>query len=182
MPTLSRCTPTILFWPWPPYNLLPRSCLIFLRRSSLMGNTLRAAPNTLCAFSENDHVYNYYNAHMIYICNELGVSDQSHKTIWMTFSTHFGLTQNKHPLSTHISQPLWAAAVGFREPHNKLAWLRETPYTTIPVFPTVTVTVTPQYQARAGIPLCRGCFNPHTPDSSTHCVRPDETGSQSTFY
>ena len=27
MPTWSRCAPPILFSPWPPYNLLPRSCL-----------------------------------------------------------------------------------------------------------------------------------------------------------
>ena len=43
MPTLPRCAPPILCWPWPPYNLLPRLCLtwIFFRRSSLMGTTLR---------------------------------------------------------------------------------------------------------------------------------------------
>ena len=62
------------------------------------------------------------------------------------------------------------------------AWLWETPYTTIHVFPTVTVTVTFQYPARAGIPLCRGGLNPHTPVSSTRCVRSAETGSQSTLY
>ena len=27
MPTWPRCAPTILFWHWPPYNLLKRSCL-----------------------------------------------------------------------------------------------------------------------------------------------------------
>ena len=27
MPAWRRCAPPILFWPWPPYNLLPRSCL-----------------------------------------------------------------------------------------------------------------------------------------------------------
>ena len=27
MPTWRRCSPPILFWPWPLYNLLPRSCL-----------------------------------------------------------------------------------------------------------------------------------------------------------
>ena len=27
MPTWPRCAPPILCWPWPPYNLLPRSCL-----------------------------------------------------------------------------------------------------------------------------------------------------------
>ena len=29
MPTSRRCALPILFWPWPPYNLLPRSCWIF---------------------------------------------------------------------------------------------------------------------------------------------------------
>ena len=71
-------------------------------------------------------------------------------------SAHFSLARGKHPLSVHMSQPICAAAAGFREPPNKPAWLRETPYTTIPVFPAVTVTVTPQYPARAGIPLCIG--------------------------
>ena len=69
-------------------------------------------------------------------------------------SAHFSLARSKHPLSAHVSHPLCAAAVGFREPPNKPAWLRETPYTTIPVFPTVTVTVISQYPAKAGIPLC----------------------------
>ena len=47
MPTWHRCAPPILFWPWPPYNLLPRLCFTwdFLRRSSLMGTTLRAVPS-----------------------------------------------------------------------------------------------------------------------------------------
>ena len=30
MPTWCRCAPPILFWPWPPYNLLPRSCLTWI--------------------------------------------------------------------------------------------------------------------------------------------------------
>ena len=69
---------------------------------------------------------------------------------------------NTHSSSAHVSHPLCAAAVGFREPPNKPAWLRETPYTTISVFPTVTVTVTLQYPARAGIPSCTGSLNPHS--------------------
>ena len=117
MPTWPRCAPPILCWPWPPYNLLPRSCLTwiffvdphwgvplclqrpaktmpfqqiimhalhyqhhvdvhflfcfdldlpitccrglvnldFLRRSSLMGTTLRAVPSKSHAFSTNYH-------------------------------------------------------------------------------------------------------------------------------
>ena len=30
MPTWHRCAPPILFWPWPPYNLIPRSCLTWI--------------------------------------------------------------------------------------------------------------------------------------------------------
>ena len=30
MPTWHRCAPPILFWPWPPYNLLPSSCLTWI--------------------------------------------------------------------------------------------------------------------------------------------------------
>ena len=30
MPTWPRCAPPILCWPWPSYNLLPRSCLTWI--------------------------------------------------------------------------------------------------------------------------------------------------------
>ena len=30
LPTSRRCALPILFWPWPPYNLLPRSCLSWI--------------------------------------------------------------------------------------------------------------------------------------------------------
>ena len=30
MPTWHRCAPPILFWPWPPYTLLPRSCFTWM--------------------------------------------------------------------------------------------------------------------------------------------------------
>ena len=30
LPTWYRCAPPILFWPWPPYSLLPRSCLTWI--------------------------------------------------------------------------------------------------------------------------------------------------------
>ena len=57
MPTWPRCASLILCWPWPRYNLPPRSCLTwdFFRRSSLMGTTLRAAPSKSYAFSTNYH-------------------------------------------------------------------------------------------------------------------------------
>ena len=30
MPTWRRCAPPILYWPWPPYYLLPRSCVTWI--------------------------------------------------------------------------------------------------------------------------------------------------------
>ena len=30
MPTWRRCAPPNLFWPWPPYSLIPRSCLTWI--------------------------------------------------------------------------------------------------------------------------------------------------------
>ena len=56
MPTWPRCAPLILCWPWPPYNLLSRSCLTWIFFvTSLMGTTLRAAPSKSYAFSTNYH-------------------------------------------------------------------------------------------------------------------------------
>ena len=57
MPTWRRWASAILFWP--PYNLLSRSCfnLDFIRRFSLMGTTLRAAPSNSYAFSTNYYAY-----------------------------------------------------------------------------------------------------------------------------
>ena len=85
MPTWPRCAPSILCWPWPPYNLLPRSCLTWIffvdphwwvslcvvfnldlfRRSSLMGTTLHfacSAQQKLCLF--NKLSYMHCNANM----------------------------------------------------------------------------------------------------------------------
>ena len=55
--TSHRCAPPILFWPCPPYNLLPMSCLVldFLHRSSLMVITLHAVPSKTHTFSTNYH-------------------------------------------------------------------------------------------------------------------------------
>ena len=55
------------------------------------------------------------------------------------------------PLSRPKSTPL--SATGFREFPYKPAWLRETPYTTIDVFPVVSGVLTTKFPARAGIPL-----------------------------
>ena len=55
------------------------------------------------------------------------------------------------PLSRPKSTP--PSATGFREPPYKPAWLRETPYTTIGVFPVVSGVFTTKFPARAGIPL-----------------------------
>ena len=69
MLTWCRCAPPILFWPGPPYDLLPRSCLTcilfidphwwvpwynldFLQQSSMRGTTLHAAPNKLMPFRQ----------------------------------------------------------------------------------------------------------------------------------
>ena len=75
-------------------------------------------------------------------------------------SAHFGLARSKYPLSAHVCHPLCAAAVGFQEPPNKPAWLRETPNTTIPVFPTVTVTV-----------ILLGRVSPYVEEVSTPTLR-----------
>ena len=46
MPTWRTCAPPILFWPWPSYILLKVVFnLDFLRRFSLIGTTLCAAPS-----------------------------------------------------------------------------------------------------------------------------------------
>ena len=56
MPTWPRCAPPILRWPWPPYSLLPRSCLTWIFLSILtVGTTLCAAPSKSHAFSTNYH-------------------------------------------------------------------------------------------------------------------------------
>ena len=82
----------------------------------------------------------------------------------------------KHPLSAHLvsrpgetptfrapqSRPKSAptSATGFREPPNKPAWPRETPYTTVDVFPVDSVLFNPKYPGRAGIPLRFGGLTP----------------------
>ena len=65
-----------------------------------------------------------------------------------------GLARGKHPHSHPKSTP--PSATGFREPPYKPAWLRETPYTTIGVFPVVSGVCTTKFPARAGIPLQLG--------------------------
>ena len=59
----------------------------------------------------------------------------------------------KHPLSAHLTQPLYVAAAGIREPPELPAWHWEIPYTTITVFPAVHIPGTSLYPARSGIPL-----------------------------
>ena len=58
MPTWRRCAPPIMFWPWPPYNLLLSPCLTWIyfvdsHWSSLMGTTFHSAPRKCHAFSTN---------------------------------------------------------------------------------------------------------------------------------
>ena len=58
MPTWPRCAPPILCWPWPPYNLLPRSCLtwiFFVDPHWWVPLCVHAAPSKSYAFSTNYH-------------------------------------------------------------------------------------------------------------------------------
>ena len=108
----------------------------------------------------------------------------------------------KHPLSAHLlsahlrSRPGKAptfrahqsrpkstptSATRFREPPYKPAWLRETPYTTIDVFPVVSVGLDPNYPARADIPL-RWWGLASTIRTLTNSMRPAETGPQITLF
>ena len=54
MPTWCRCAPPILFWPLPPFNLFPRSCLTWSFYLSLpRGTALCAAPSKSYDFPTN---------------------------------------------------------------------------------------------------------------------------------
>ena len=55
------------------------------------------------------------------------------------------------PQSRPKSTP--TSTTGFREPPNKPAWPQETPYTTVDVFPVVSVPFYPMHPARAGFPF-----------------------------
>ena len=82
------------------------------------------------------------------------------------------------------SRPKWTpttSATGFREPHNKPAWLRETPYTTIYVFPVDSVLYMTKYPAYGGYPIWLGCLTP-TLRTNLFGVSPAEKGSQITCY
>ena len=54
MPTWPRCAPHILFWPWSPYNLLPRSCFTWIFSSILTDGYHFAcsAQQKLCLFNK----------------------------------------------------------------------------------------------------------------------------------
>ena len=81
-------------------------------------------------------------------------------------NTHFprtwclagGAPTFRAPQSRPKSTP--TSATGFREPPNKPAWPRQTPYTTVDVFPVDSVLFNPKYPARAGIPLRLGGLTP----------------------
>ena len=84
-------------------------------------------------------------------------------------SAHLQSRLGKHPLAAHLvsrpgKTPTFRApqshlkstptsTSGFLEPPYKPAWPQETPYTTVGVFPVVSVPLYPMYQARAGIPF-----------------------------
>ena len=54
MPTWRRCTPHVVFWHWPPYNLLPRSCITLFSSSILTDGYHFAcsAQQKLCLFNK----------------------------------------------------------------------------------------------------------------------------------
>ena len=54
MPTWRRCAPSILFWPWPPYNLLLRSCLTLHFSSSIFTDGY----NFACSAQQKLYLFN----------------------------------------------------------------------------------------------------------------------------
>ena len=79
MSTWRRCESPILFWPWPQHNLLSR--LDFLRRSSLMDTTLRAARDKSYAFSTNYHAY--IEIPTWYTCTHTSILFDLHKFMFL---------------------------------------------------------------------------------------------------
>ena len=55
MPTWPRCARPILCWPWPPYNLLPRSCLTLFVDPYWWVPLCVQRPAKSYAFLTNDH-------------------------------------------------------------------------------------------------------------------------------
>ena len=122
--------------------------------------------STSCLLALKPSLYNYSPIHNHYFSSR----EQPPSTLLQS-------RPGKHPLSAHLlsahlrscpgKAPTFRAppyrpkstptsATGFREPPYKLAWPRETTYTTITVFPVVSVLFNPNYPARAGIPLWLG--------------------------
>ena len=122
--------------------------------------------STSCLLALKPSLYNYSPIHNHYLSS----GEQP-------FSALLQPRPGKHPLSAHLlsahlrsppgKEPTFRApasrpkstptsATGFREPSYKPAWPRETPCTTIDVFLVVSVLFTPNYPARAGIPLRLG--------------------------
>ena len=58
MPTWCRCSPPILFWHWPPFNLFPSSCI---NKYHFVCSTQQS----MCHFDKLSCIY--CNAHMIYM-------------------------------------------------------------------------------------------------------------------
>ena len=78
-----------------------------------------------------------------------------HSNSFRPGNTHFPRTWCLARGNTHIPRTSVSptSATGFREPPNKPAWPRETPYTTVDVFPMDSVLFNPIYPAWASIPL-----------------------------
>ena len=86
-------------------------------------------------------------------------------------SAHFRSLPGKAPtLRAPLSRPKSTppSATGLREPPYKPAWLRETPYATIGVFPVVSGVFTTKFPARAGMPLTVMRPRVHYPDSDKY--------------
>ena len=56
MPTWPRCAPPILCWPWPPYNLFPRSSLTWMFSSILTDGY-----NFACSAQQNLYLFNKWS-------------------------------------------------------------------------------------------------------------------------
>ena len=74
IPTWHRCAPPILFWPWPPYNLLPWSCLtwiFFVDPHCMMGTTCVQCPAKAVPFQQiimhSLHYQHDVDVHLLFV-------------------------------------------------------------------------------------------------------------------
>ena len=97
MPTWCRCSPPILFWRWPPFNLLQSSCITWRFFSSILTDGYHFVCSThqsICHFDKLSCIY--FNGHMIYMytyfvltsINSCFVHVQQHAPPWIAGSGH----------------------------------------------------------------------------------------------